>query len=199
MKFWDNESKKRIGILAGVLAALALSFSAGRWFAPEPEIKYHLDTKIEYRERVVEVEKKVEVVKEVRVRDEVVKWKEKIVEVKAPDGTTTTTTERVVDTDTHDSVKSDTSTTEEKKKETEVAAKETVKEDFQQTPAQAQWRAGAIVWLNIPTITLQNGLTEIPKSVIYGVQVEKRLLGGIWLGAQGTTAGTASLTLSLEF
>lgn len=59
----------------------------------------------------------------------------------------------------------------------------------------ADWRVGALVGVQLGGLT-----TAYPEiKVQYGLEVERRLLGPVWFGIQGTSAGYVGGKLGVEF
>ena len=146
-------------IIIGVLI-LAVVFAVGRYTAPE---KVRVETKI------VEVEKKTE--------DKNTKKNEhkKVVIVKNPDGTTTTTITDDTNTDITDHKTDDIA-------KSETQSKETSKGDNSVT-------ISALAGINV----LHGG------TPIYGGQISKPLLGPVVIGVWGLTNATGGVSLGLRF
>lgn len=156
-------NKVKYGILFPVLI---VSFGIGRYSAPE---KVRTETKI------VEVEKK-STKKEVDTD----KHKEtKVVEVINPDGTKTTTTIIVEDTD-------------QKKKETDKSSRKSNYDTVSEVS-----RSGSRISLSaLAGSDLRNLHALVP---VYGVAANKELLGPITVGVFGMSNGLAGVSLGLNF
>lgn len=165
--------------LYGSIAALALlaaAFSAGRFTAPL-KVETKEVEKVVYQDRIIEKVVTVKAKAETKVvyRDRVI----------TKDGTVT---EHEVE---HTATKEDT------KEKTETVATrdaktETVKES--KSTLRPDWRVSAQVGasLNAP-------LVPIAGPLVVGVQVERRIIGGVSLGIWGNTYGAAGASASLEF
>lgn len=168
-------------LIAGVaVAGLAAAFSAGRFSAPR---------KVETRdvEHVVFKDKIVEVVKTVEVK---AKAETKVVyrdRVTTKDGTVT---EREVErTDTKEDTKRDTDSRrdEDRYKITERIIARTV-------TLQPDWRVHLLAG-----VTMQDPALRLTGPLVLGVQVDRRIAGGMSFGVWGNTFGAAGVALSLEF
>lgn len=76
----------------------------------------------------------------------------------------------------------DESTRENTRRQTDTAKEVTV------APAKPQWKAGA---------TVKASLTNVLP--VYGVQIERRILGPFYVGVQGWTDSTVAVGISMEF
>lgn len=167
--------------LAGVaLLSLAAAFSAGRFTAP-------VVTETRDVERVVYQDKVVEVVK--------------TVEVKAKAETKTVYVDRVVtkEGEVRERIIERVATKEETERESDArrdAARVVERERVidKTVTLRADWRvsiqAGA---------ALQDPALRLTGPLVLGVQVDRRILGGMSLGVWGNTYGAAGVALSLEF
>jgi hypothetical protein len=197
---------KKFGILAGLALALAfISYGVGRYSQPAKVV-------------TVEKVKEVQVVKEVKVIDEeatkaaianLTKQNDvrvKIVRVKTPDGTVTTTTEKEDKSKTEKETKvteTETTKTTETKTEVKVVEREVTKTVERSRP---NWR-----------VSVQGGYDLVGKlgdyghhnylpadsnylrHMVLGATVERRLLGPLSGGFWGTTQGIVGASVSLEF
>lgn len=147
------------------IALLGIGAAAGRFLAPTKTVtKTVTATVIQWR--VKEVEKKVEVVKWRRGAVRVVT--ERIVE--QPDGTRVT--ERTSDSRTNTERTGNTET--ERGTETEGTEETRRSEVRISERSLPQWRIGALVGTTLPQ-----------PSMLYGVQIERRIIGPIHLGVWG--------------
>lgn len=160
-------------VIIGIFLLLGIGYGLGRYFTP---------VKIEEKIVTKEVEKLVEVIKEVKVENKDVKTKTTIVEEK--DGTKTTVIETEDKSKTE--TKTDTAKAEEKTKETE-ASKVT-------TFSKPQWRVGVLGGVNGSSLNFK----EAP-GVVYGAMVEKRLFGPISVGAWGLSSRDFGVLATWEF
>jgi len=201
-----EDTMKRYAILAGLALVLAGgSFAAGRYSAPDKVVtveKIKIETK-EVIVKVVETDKVIEALKNVSQQKNV---KTKKVTVKAPDGTTTTTTE------TEDKTKTD---SQDKTKEVEVVKevvtvekeviveKEVTKTVERDRPS---WRLGLQTGFDVAAatgrtqpFTLLPSDSDLLRYTVLGVSLEHRLLGPLSAGVWANTRGMGGLTFSLEF
>lgn len=162
----------------------------GRITAPE-------SVRVEERLKTVEVEKQVVVTVE-KVEVQVVKVKDSAVQdryrreektVSSPDGTVTVTEteERNIDT----VVKETENKTEVKVVEVEkqvIVEREKLVEKIIQ-PVMPSWKINAVANSSIHNLT----------SIGYGAQVERRILGPIWVGGIVTSNGGVSATAGIQF
>lgn len=171
------------------VAALGLAgglFFVGRYTAPAVE-RVKIEEKIVYQDREVEkvvvVEKRVEVKGETRVvvRDRVV----------TPDGTVREHEEERTDTKTD--TRTDTKENREIVREVRVVEERLVEKVIDR---RADWRAGALVGID-----LNPAWQPIPNAgpLTLGAHVEYRILGPVWVGAWGLHTGVAGASLGFEF
>lgn len=168
-------------LIAGVaVAGLAAAFSAGRFSAPR---------KVETRdvEHVVFKDKIVEVVKTVEVK---AKAETKTVYVDRVVTKEGEVRERIVEkTDTKEDTKRDTDSRrdEDRYKITERIIERTV-------TLQPDWRVHLLAG-----VTMQDPALRLTGPLVLGVQVDRRIAGGMSFGVWGNTFGAAGVALSLEF
>lgn len=161
--------------LALALTGLA-AFAIGRYTAADPDV--HEVERVVYRDRVVEVIKTVTVKQAAETR---VVYRDR---VRAPDGTVH---EREVErTDTR---ATETAATDTSRVEAHDATRETARTV---TSAKPNWRVGVLAGA-------QMRFDPLSLSPALGAHVERRILGPVWLGVWGLHAGTAGLSLSVEF
>jgi hypothetical protein len=187
---------------AGLLLLLLLAFFGGRYSRPaRVEVKEHTV----FQDRIVEKIVNHDVVQTQAIHD-VVEAKHVVTQIEwrtAPDGKQTVTETIRDQTKTSEETKdsrqsvSDTtaSRTEDKKIE---AIKTTVTTD-----ARPNWLVGVQAGVNVPG-AISGGLagltgTGIIKNGILGVSVDRRILGPLFLGAWGTTAGAGGISVRIEF
>lgn len=163
-----------------VLVAASLAFLAGRGFAPEPRVE------LREVERVrVQVVESVRIV-EVKVRDESTRAR-RVVErtrVEHPDGTKIEHEVERAEVATTSSEASSSSTDRQAAAQLEASRETAIKVD----PARPQWRAGALV-----------GLELLELRLVVGGLVERRILGPVSVGAWGLSSGSAGLAVTVEF
>lgn len=194
--------KHKTKLAAAVVALLLLSggFALGR-FGQAEHVVY------KEREKVVEVEKIVYVDRE-KVVEKVVtidNTKTRIVReektTKLPDGTETTTkTEKIgVDKD----VSNVATKVEEKLVYVDRDRVVTVEKEVfvDKTKPMPDWRIGAMAGLNFPQLPglVAGDSFDVLTHTVFGLQVERRIVGPLSVGAWGLSSGTGGLTLNLEF
>ena len=172
-----SEKVKRALVVAGVACAVGVAgFSAGRFSAPE-KVETRDVEKVVYRDRVVEK------VVEVKARAEVkVVYKDRVVTKEG------TVTERIVER---------TETKTDEKKNTDKA--ETVAVDSTKTverivTLRPDWRVGVLAGGSLTTPSVQ-----IAGPLVLGVQVDRRIIGGLSVGLWANTVGAAGVGVSFEF
>lgn len=171
---------QRGGVALGAVLLLACAFSAGRFSAPLKVEEREVE-RVVYRDRVVEVEKIVEV--QAKAETKIV-YRDRVVK---PDGEVH---EREVErTDTRE----DTSRVADSKREAErEATRERVVEKV--VTLRPDWRVGVLAgatWRE-PAIPLAGPL-------VLGAQVDRRIIGGLSVGVWFNTVGAAGAALTLEF
>lgn len=161
-----------VAIGAGLLVA---AFSAGRFSAPVQTEVQEVE-KIVYQDRVVE---KV-VVKRAKAEEKVVFIDRTITDA----GVHELITERTK-TDETEKTKDEVDRTTSAEKQREQKATTTLRPD---------WRIGALVGASLrePALPLSGNL-------VLGVQVERRVVGGVSVGAWANTVGAAGGVVSVEF
>jgi hypothetical protein len=203
---WENHRGKILAGLAVLLMLLLLgAYSGGRYVQPAKVVeKEHVvtkvETKIEYKDRVVE--KKVEVEKKVYVRIRQKNVRREIVDIQKPDGTKE---RRVTETDlstTKTADKDDRTTTTDKTEDRRVEEARTEQQDIHKTKVvifeSPQWRVGVLVGYDI--MAPFQGSRGVPgmEGVVVGVTGERRIWKRLWMGLWGTTTGNVGLKLDLE-
>lgn len=151
---------------------LVLSFSAGRYTAPE---KVRVETVFAKNEKAAEkvAEKKAKVVDRIVFVDRVVSSTGEVREKR----TTRTLT------DARETI--DTAKTSESAVKSASSSSTTLRPD---------WRVGVLVGAS-----LREPLLPIAGPLVLGASVERRIVGGLSAGAWLTTAGAAGASLSMEF
>jgi hypothetical protein len=158
--------------------------------------------KVEERLKVVEVVVQHETVRVevVKVRDTQVveRWHREKTETKTPDGAVVTkeVEDKNIDTVIHDKTQSETVKVVEVEKQVVVEKERIVEKTI--TPVLAQWHVGVLGGINPSIIPV-----PMVSSYFVGGEVERRILGPVFLGVwgAGTTAGQAfgGLKLAAEF
>ena len=150
--------------------------------------------------KTITVDREVEVVKYVTVTKEVIKY------VKVKDTSTTTTTDTTTTTTpnggTTTTTHQTTTTTQNESENTNtsrdsIAQSEQTKvvEKIVEKTVRADWRVTAKVGFDIKSLSL----TNVAGALVYGGEVQKRIVGPISIGAWGLSSGQGGLSLSLEF
>lgn len=170
----------RVWIAVGVVLALVGAFVGGRFSAPL-KVETRDVARVVYQDKIVEkvvtVEVKAKAETKIVYRDRVV----------TRDGTVTE--HEVEKTDTKEDDKKSTDDG-----KTEVATGETQHEHTVITTLRPNWRVGitAGASLRAPLVTLAGPL-------VIGVQVDRRLIGGLSTGVWANSYGAAGLGVSFEF
>lgn len=165
---------------AGFLVAWLL-FHSNKKVEYREQVKIQYVDKVEYKERVVE-----------KVATDVASSRKQNVRVitkyiERPDGTKEITKEEV--TDTNESANS--STVSSKEQQTEMKKEVVVQKEVQiekvETPVVKDWHLSASAGLTTSAVPL------------YGAQVERRILGPIFLGLRADTNPSGSVVLGFDF
>ena len=183
----------------GALLAVVAAFSAGRFFSPEKVV-----------EKVVEVERVVEVIDERKLQiltEEVRNLKTQLTDVKKsihretrivehPSGLVETV--KVEDINVSKVVKEqEIQYVDRETKIVEVRyvdrVEEKVVEKEKVVTLRPDWRVTPMVGLNT------TGAGWLPGKVTYGAMLERRIHGGVSVGAWGLSSGQVGVGLSLEF
>lgn len=201
----DLTVKKRLAIAGTVLLVLAGTFAAGRYTAPERVVEKSVEV-VRVEEKLVEKVVARELTREEmdRLRDEIrnESRRREIVEVVQPDGTRTRTEVETVDTRS-EVREAETRVVEkivEKVVEVEklVAVEKIVeKEKIVESPRR-NWLISASALVDVTQVQALPG-AELQFPVELGGQVQRRIVGPLWVGVQGTHRGSVGLTLGLEF
>jgi hypothetical protein len=212
--------KKQIAVGLAATFLLVAAFFAGKYSTPtKVEYKEHVEyqdkiiyqDKITYQDRVVYQDRIVEKKVYVKADDAKKHTETKTVETKRPDGTTEKVTTTTTDTDNHsvvtntdnktDNVNVDKSTKTEEDKT--VKENKNLKEDKSQLVVNDKpgWRVAGSLGIDFNKIGPKELLVTTPTQypLVYGLEVDRRLVGTVWLGIQANTMKTGSLVLSLEF
>lgn len=160
---------------AVALALVALGYGLALFTRPakvEVKEKITYQDKIVYQDRVVEKTVYVEAKKTTKQKTTKI--------VKTPDGTKTTEIVENTKTDTDKSTKTDTDAT-----KTVYVDREVVKEVTKTVTNHDNWRVG--VNFGLP---LGNALVgDNGNNLYYGLAIDRRVVGPLWVGAYGTTDG----------
>ena len=159
------------------LVALALAaFSAGRFSAPL-EVEERTDVRVVYKDRVVE--KRTEAAARVETR---IVYREKVT---TPDGTKT---EREIEkTGAVETVKKEAERIEERQGEKTI-------EIVKRVEVRPNWRVAVTAGA-----TLREPLLPLAGPLVLGLEVDRRIVGGLSLGVWVSTQGAAGAAVSLEF
>lgn len=174
---WRN----RLIAAAVVLAALAAAFSAGRFSAPM-RVETRETERLVYRDRVVEKIVTVTVAAKTVYVDRVI------------DRVTTaagTVTERITE---KTATKADATVTANASKDT-ARASDSARESVSVTTNRPGWRVGILAGA-----ALQQPLLPIAGPLTLGVHAERRIIGGVWIGAWTLPqSGAVGASVALEF
>ena len=206
------ELKKRLILIGAVVAIMALMFAIGRYTVPTKVIERVQTQQVEHQVVVEKVDEHRldELTAQLKLAmSQLSHLKESIHQEKhtttRPDGTTETTetidrnVDRTVQTTQVQTVEKQVVVTQEKvvdhvvKVETQVV----VEKEKIVSAEKPNWLIGPMVGVNVRDLTLAQGLTTGPLS--FGVHVDRRIAGPVFLGAWGLSSGQAGLSLSLEF
>lgn len=172
--------KRRLLIAAGVALALVGAFSAGRFSAPL-KVQTIETVKTVFQDRVVEKIKTVEV--QAKAETKIV-YRDRVV---TKDGTVTEHTVEKTDTKSEDVKKGS-----DDELATHTGSTETLKQTT--TTLRPDWRVGILVGgqLGKPFLPIAGPLTV-------GLQVDRRIIGGLSVGVWAFSGGSAGLGVSFEF
>ncbi len=181
----DKPWKQKVAAVLGVLAAFTVVFALGR-FSKTPEVR--VETKIEYQDKIVE--KVVERIQVVKVKDTKRQTMRDVKIVRAKDGSEVITmhTDSAVDSTT----KTDTNATKTDDKTETKQEKVT-----QVVKPGANWMVGVMGGYNWHRFTV-SGLPWEKDALVGGLEVDRRVIGPVWGGAWVHTTGDFGLTLKLE-
>ncbi len=195
-------TRKKLAIVLGALALLLLTFAAGRHSRPA---RVETKERIVYQDKIVEKVVNHDVVRTEVVHDQVVakNVETKIVWEKAPDGSIKTT-ETITDlSKTSDQTHTD--QTHENVTRTDVT--QVVKIDSTKntitTYERPSWSVAVMPGLDVRG-AISDGLAALSPSTltkrgILGASVERRIVGPVFGGVWGNTAGAGGVTVRLEF
>lgn len=196
--FWEKH-KNWLPKTLGCLALVALGYGFGRYAQP---------AKVVTTEKVVTVEKQV-VVTQIKTEVQIAKVylknsDEKIhrvtTETKKPDGSDVKTVSEDINID---SVVHENNTQTEIKYVDKIVEKEVVKTVDKEKLVyrdSANWRLGANVGYSIPHLLDNAGVGVAGlNGLVLGAQVDRKVLGPIYLGVFGNTQGTVGLAVSAGF
>lgn len=181
---WRN----RLIAVAAVLLALVGAFSAGRFSAPLKTETRDVE-RVVFKDKVVEVEKVVTVREAARVETKIV-WRDRVI---LKDGTVTEhEVEKTADAETSKvSVVDNT-------ERTATLSGERVTEHTTTVTLRPSWRVALLAGASLHGALLPIASTG-PVSLVLGVEVDYRIVGGLSVGLWVNTVGAAGLALSFEF
>lgn len=185
---WKEQAKKyKSHIVVGVAGLVIGILIAWMLLPKEKEIEYQekvkIETveKVEYKDRIVE---KV-VYQQVAKKHEVVKTITKYIE--RPDGTKEKTVEEVAETKEEQHTQSESQKDQQTEVKKEVETKVETEVKYSEKPALPNWHAGATI-----------GLTPLMVPV-YGGQIDRRIIGPVFVGVRIDSNPSASLYVGVEF
>lgn len=199
---------KTIGILAAVGAALlAIGYVSGRYMTPakvvekEKLIERHTIKEVAVLDKqLLEETIKSAVSKAIKQND--IKWKERI--ERRPDGTVIEERETEDKSREEKETKTDEKTTK-IEKVIEIQYRDVIKEKIVEklkiVEVKPDWIIGANAGISVPSLLRddQFRLVKIPGGVIFGVDVDRRILGDFYLGAWANSMGAIGLGAKLTF
>lgn len=172
-------AKKVLWVTVGEALVMAAVFMGGRYSKPtETKVVTKVETKVEYKDKV----------KIIRLRDEAKHQEVTTTTTKGPDGTVTVTKHATTDTQTKTATNTKKSSS--KKEESKTFQFSLERRDL------PDWRASGLVGWDVGSLRLDpSGLA--PK--VYGIEVDRRIIGTVWGGVWGMSNKTAGLSVSVEF
>lgn len=182
-------TRQRLLVLGLVVLVAGLGFSAGAFFGPE-RVETRDVERLVYRD--LTVEDLTRGLSFVRTETRIVNRDVVTVVTVTPDaGTTTTITDRSVERS------GDTEERTEHEEHVVYRDRDVVRdvETTKTVTVRPDWGVGALVGATWKEPALQLGNTPL----VVGVTVERRIIGGVWVGAWGTTQGAGGLLLKGEF
>lgn len=190
---WTNHKGVVIAIGVAILCLL-LGYGSGRYVQPakvveKEKIVTQIQEKIVYQDRVVTQKVLVEVEKKQQHTETTT--------TKKPDGEIVTTTKTDINTD--ERTKDSESKTEEKVVYKDRVVQQVVEKEKIVTN-QPDWRVAAGAGYSIP-YALGADSPGVPglQGFVINAEVDRRILGPVWLGVQGNTQGVVGLTISGVF
>lgn len=194
--------RKKFAIVLGALALLLLTFAAGRYSRPA---RVETKEQIVYQDKIVEKIVNHDVVRTEVIHDQVVakNVETKIVWEKAPDGGIKTT-ETITDL-TKTSTETNTNRTHENVTQTDLT--QVVRIDSTKntitTYSVPSWSIALMPGLDVRGL-VSDGLgalsgSTLAKRGILAASVDRRIVGTLFAGVWGNTAGAGGLTVRLEF
>jgi hypothetical protein len=175
-------SPKWIPLVLVVIAGFG-GFSAGRWLAtPQVKIETKTEEKVVYRDKIVDriVEVKAATKTEIRVVTRTI-WA-------TPDAGTVTQEREV--SGSKETLASTLAT-----ERIEAIQRDEVKNSFTvSTPVLKDWRVAVLVGASI-----REPLLPIAGPLVFGAEIDRRIIGPFWAGAWLNTGGSAGLSVAAEF
>lgn len=198
-KYWpatkDVIIRYRLEYVAIALILVAVGYGLGRYAQPAKVVTKEVVHEV-VKTQVVEKTKTEDVVDKSRQANVDQKVHRVVVETKHPDGTQTTTTTEDVDTDASSKA---TSHEVEVRYVDRVVTKyeDRIVEKVTQTLRQPDWRLGLGIGVSVPHF-LGQGDVGVPglQGFVIQAQVDRRVVGPLWLGAWLNTQGTVGLNLA---
>lgn len=189
LKTWQ----KGLALFALALVLIASGYGAGRLHAPAKVI-----TQTKTVTQTVTVQ---DTQAQVKVQELTAKLEElqkhvttKIVTVTKPDGTKYREATKQVDVERATDTKVDLSSSLSQTTHGQVDTTATVQTSHVETSSKPDWRIGALIGANV------NGLLTNPTgSLVYGAQVERRIVGPFSVGLWGLSSGQGGASVSVEF
>lgn len=169
-----------VSLIVGILIAW-LFLPKEKEIEYQEKVKIETVEKVEYKDRVVE---KV-VYQQVAKKHEVVKTITKYIE--RPDGTKEKTVEEVAETKEEQHTQSESQKDQQTEVKKEVETKVETEVKYSEKPALPNWHVGATV-----------GLTPL-LTPVYGGQIDRRIIGPVFVGVRIDSNPSASLYVGMEF
>ena len=198
----NNIKKYLLYALAGILLLLG-AFAGGRYSTPT---KVVTQTQIQYQDKIVYqdriVDHTVTVEKKVYIHDSHIHKHTSTTTTDTinKDGSETKVTVRNTDVDNQSTTKTNTNNVTENTHTDEKKVTEDKKLDETQktttTYANNNWRIAAVAGFDVTKLSLSKTLGQ---QLVFGGEVDRKIVGPLYAGAVGLSNGTVGLTLSLGF
>jgi hypothetical protein len=187
-KFREFLSKNKKIVIPCVISFVLGLILAFLLMPQQKEIEYKENVKVEYVEKVEYKDRVVEKIVYDRSASKNQKVKVVTKYIERPDGTKETIKEEVAETTEHEVVKVEQAKEKETEIKKEVELKKEIQIEYSEKPAQKNWHVSGSVGLEVLSLT-----------PLYGVGVERRIIGPFFVGARVDSNPSASLVVGFEF
>lgn len=198
--------KKQLIFALALVLSWAGFYCEGRQHAPtkvQYQDKVVYQDRVVYKDRIVTVEHTTE---NKDTQDDRVAHKHTVTttkEITKPDGTTEKTTVIDTDVDSSRNKKTDvdliTNTKTDQKLDISKTEKVSQEVKLQQSFERSDWRVSGMVAVDLTHLDIPRLMADPRHNLVFGVEVDRRIIWNVSVGIFGLTNGTAGLTLSLEF